>query len=184
MKASDHAQKPCPVARTVGQIGDPWTLLIVRNALLGTRKFEDFCRQLGVTRHVLAQRLRDLVAAGIFKQVPSRPGSPRMEYRLTRKGYDLQPVILALVNWGNTWMFEGETLPLEYRHADCGAVMRPTVCCSECGEELTAFNTQLAMGDPVQDIAHRCAQPDTAEQLGYPVNNLTTVLNDDGGRRK
>ena len=169
MKVSDHAEKPCPVAKATGQVGDTWTLLILRNALLGSRQFDDFQRQLGLTRHVLAQRLRSLVEMDILKRVPARPGSTRMAYQLTSKGRDLQPVILALANWSNKWLFDDQPLPLSYHHKDCAQATQPTMCCSECGGKLHAGNTAMTMGPQVANIVDQCEHPQDAENLGYPV---------------
>ncbi|MGH7123950.1 MAG: winged helix-turn-helix transcriptional regulator, partial [Stellaceae bacterium] len=80
---------PCSVARTLSVIGDRWTLLVLRDAFLRTRRFEDFQRQLGVTRHLLASRLRKLVAAGILAKVRYQEKPTRYEYRLTEKGLEL-----------------------------------------------------------------------------------------------
>ncbi len=172
MKVTDHAEKPCPVAKATAQIGDVWTLLILRNALLGARQFDDFYRQLGLTRHVLAQRLRTLVELDILKRVPARPGGARMAYQLTKKGLDFQPVILALANWGNKWLFDEGALPLTYHHKDCAQVTQPTVCCSECGGELNAFNTTLTMGPPVANVVDQCEHPEEAANLGYSVASI------------
>lgn len=173
MKIADHAQKPCPIAQATAQVGDAWTLLIIRNALLGTRQFDDFQRELGLTRHVLTQRLRALVEQDILKRVPVRPGATRMGYQLTRKGRELQPVILALASWANRWLFAEDKVPLRYRHADCQQLMRPRVCCSECGGELNAHNTTVEMQAPVTSVVDCCAQPELAAQLGYPVTSLS-----------
>ena len=95
---------PCSVARTLSIIGDRWTLLVLRDAFLRTRRFEDFQRQLGVTRHLLADRLRKLVAAGILEKVRYQEKPTRYEYRLTEKGLELHPVIVSMLRWGDRWM--------------------------------------------------------------------------------
>ncbi|GAA5073142.1 DNA-binding HxlR family transcriptional regulator [Thermocatellispora tengchongensis] len=95
----------CPVARSVDTIGDWWSLLIVRDAFDGSRRFGQFQRSLGVAKNILAARLRALVAAGIFEVVPAADGSAYQEYVLTPKGRDLFPVIVALRQWGETHSF-------------------------------------------------------------------------------
>src|ERR1700751_1949070 len=92
----------CSVARPVSVIGDRWTILILRDCFLRVRRFEDFEKRLGITRHVLADRLRKLVALGVLRRVPYQERPRRYEYRLTPKGLDLQPVLLPLVRWGDT----------------------------------------------------------------------------------
>lgn len=125
---------PCSVARTLSVIGDRWTLLILRDAFLRTRRFEDFQRQLGVTRHLLADRLRKLVAAGILEKVRYQERPARHEYRLTEKGLELHPVIVSLLRWGDRWMADESGPPLVLQHRSCGHVGHPTLVCPECGE--------------------------------------------------
>ena len=90
----------CPVARSLDTIGEWWSLLIVRDALSGIRRFSDFQKSLGLAKNILSARLKKLVACGIMEQVPASDGSAYQEYALTRKGRDLFPVIVALRQWG------------------------------------------------------------------------------------
>ncbi|MFC4910562.1 winged helix-turn-helix transcriptional regulator [Actinomadura gamaensis] len=127
----------CPVARSVDAIGDWWSLLIVRDAFDGSRRFGEFQRSLGVAKNILSARLRALVEAGILEPVPASDGSAYREYALTAKGRDLFPVIVALRQWGERHSFEpgephselldraGRPLsPIEIRDAD-GRPIRP-----------------------------------------------------------
>ena len=134
MKWNEIGTQTCSVARTLAIVGDRWTLLVLRNAFLGTRRFEDFQQHLGVTRHVLASRLKRLVETGVFRKEAYQPG--RYEYRLTEMGLALYPVIMAMAHWGDTWLDEGKGAPLVYRHRPCGQLTTPTLVCSECGEPL------------------------------------------------
>lgn len=136
MKWDDVGNLNCSVARSLAVIGDRWTMLVLRNAFLGTRRFDDFQLQLGVTRHVLAERLKRLVEVEIFRKQAYQPN--RYEYRLTDKGRALYPVLLSLTAWGDAWMDEGRGAPLVYQHKSCGKTMTPTMVCSECGEPVTA----------------------------------------------
>ncbi|MEV0279060.1 helix-turn-helix domain-containing protein [Streptomyces sp. NPDC050610] len=90
----------CPVARSVDAIGDWWSLLIVRDAFDGSRRFGEFQRSLGVAKNILTARLRGLVAGGVLETVPASDGSAYREYVLTPKGRALFPVIVALRQWG------------------------------------------------------------------------------------
>ncbi len=126
----------CSVARALSVIGDRWTLLVLRDAFLRTRRFEDFQRQLGVTRHLLADRLKKLVAAGILEKVRYQEKPARFEYRLTEKGRDLYPVIVALLRWGDRWMAGEAGPPLALLHQPCGHRMHPTLVCPDCGERI------------------------------------------------
>jgi DNA-binding HxlR family transcriptional regulator len=95
----------CPVARAVELVADRWSLLLVRNALNGTRRFSDFQRELGVARSILAERLRRLVEAGIFDVQPASDGTSYQEYALTPKGEQLFPLVVALRQWGEQHLF-------------------------------------------------------------------------------
>src|SRR4051812_16833491 len=91
----------CPVARTLDIVGERWTLLILRDAFNGVRRFEDFAVSLPIARNVLTDRLRTLVEHGILSREPYQSNPPRYTYRLTPAGMELYPVIVALMQWGN-----------------------------------------------------------------------------------
>lgn len=146
MKWQDIGDIPCSIARSLAVLGDRWTLMVLRNAFLGIKRFDDFQTNLGVTRHVLAERLQRLVEAGVFAKVPYQQKPERFEYRLTEKGRDLYPVLLALVAWGDKWLDEGRGAPLEYLHQPCGHKFRPTMVCSECGEPLNPRQVMPMIG--------------------------------------
>ncbi|ARU54587.1 HxlR family transcriptional regulator [Oleiphilus messinensis] len=112
MKWEKVGEMNCPVARTLAIIGDRWTMLIVRNAFLGTKRFADFQSQLGMTKHLLSGRLKRLVDAGIFKKEEYQQG--RYEYKLTTKGKSLYPVLLAMTAWGDDWLDAGKGASLLY----------------------------------------------------------------------
>jgi len=106
MKRKSLEGNICPVARTLDIIGDWWSLLILRDALAGLRRFSEFQRSLGVARNILTTRLRALVAEGILEMVPG--GGAHQEYRPTEKGRALLPVLVALGQWGREYLFEPE----------------------------------------------------------------------------
>lgn len=136
MKWQDVGEQPCSIARSLAVVGDRWTLMVLRCAFLGIRRFDDFQSMLGVTRHVLADRLKRLVEAGVLKKVSYQDRQARFEYRLTEQGRDLYPVLLALARWGDKWLDGGMGPPLQYRHSKCGKLFTPTMMCSECGEAI------------------------------------------------
>ena len=138
MKWTDVSDMPCSVARSLSVVGDRWTMLILRNAFMRMRRFDDFQSSLGMTRHLLASRLKRLVEEGIFERQPYQQAPLRHEYVLTDKGKALHPVLMALANWGDDWMDKGMGPPLLYQHRPCGHVMRPVMVCGECREPLTA----------------------------------------------
>lgn len=129
----------CTVQRTLDLIGEKWSLLVLREAMNGVRRFDDFRRHMGLSEAVLADRLRKLVAAGILDTVPYRePGSrTRHEYRLTRKGWDLWPAMIALKQWGDRYTADPEGPPLEVLHRDCGAPVEVAVVCTAGDGPLT-----------------------------------------------
>ncbi len=126
----------CSVARTLDIVGERWSLLILRDAFYGVRRFEDFRRDLGIARNVLTERLNKLVAQGVLAKVQYEDKPPRFEYRLTDKGRDLLGVVLAMMRWGDRWTGEGASPPVTLTHVSCGHATEALVTCSECGEEL------------------------------------------------
>ncbi|MFO1197393.1 MAG: helix-turn-helix domain-containing protein [Burkholderiaceae bacterium] len=139
-------REACSLARAVGVVGDRWTLVILRDCFLRVRRFEDFQARLGITRPLLARRLRKLVDAGVLKKVPYQARPPRYEYRLTPRGLDLHPVVMALVHWGDVHLAGRAGRPLLHRHAGCGRDFDPVVVCSECGEPLVAREVHVHPG--------------------------------------
>jgi DNA-binding HxlR family transcriptional regulator len=146
MRWNELKTEPCSVARAISVIGDRWTILILRDCFLRVRRFEDFQARLGITRHVLADRLRKLVQLGVLKRARYQEKPPRYEYRLTPKGLDLQPVLLALVRWGDTHMGHEHGRPVLLEHRDCGQTFDPVVVCSHCGGPVDAHNVRTRPG--------------------------------------
>lgn len=136
MRWDEMRDERCSIARTLSVIGDRWTMLILRDAFLRIRKFEDFQNDLGISRQRLSERLKMLVDEGVLKKVEYQTSPSRHEYRLTSKGLDFYPVIMAMVNWGDKYMDGGKGAPMIYKHKTCGSYFRAEVHCSECGEVL------------------------------------------------
>lgn len=137
MRWNEIQEEFCSVARTMSVIGDRWTMLILRDCFLGTHRFDDFQKQLRVTRHLLADRLRKLVAHGVLIKVPYQEKPTRYEYRLTQKGIDLYPIIMGLVQWGDKYMAsDTQDVPMEYIHTSCGQKTEATLICSQCQEAI------------------------------------------------
>ncbi|KXZ69534.1 winged helix-turn-helix transcriptional regulator [Acinetobacter venetianus] len=146
MKWEEIGDQPCSVARTLSVLGDRWTMLILRNAFMGVRRFDDFQRSLGLTRHVLSERLKRLVEHEILVKVPYVQRQERFEYQLTEKGLDLYPIILAMVQWADKWMDLGMGKPLEFTHKSCGQKINPKVVCSECNGPIHVQDVRVAAG--------------------------------------
>ena len=145
MLRSDYETQNCSVARTLEVIGERWTLLIVRNAFYGIRRFDDHQRWLGIARNVLQARLERLVEEGILTRELYQERPPRYEYRLTAKGRDLWPVLVMLLQWGDRHMAE-EGRPVVLHHKDCGGEVDGHLRCDKCGADLTAFDVRPAEG--------------------------------------
>ena len=128
----------CSVAGTLAVIGEKWSLLVLREAFLGVRRFADFQRVLGAPRAVLTDRLNTLVEQGILRRVPYQAQGERQrhEYRLTQKGIDLHPTLVALMAWGDRYLTEDGEVPLELRHRDCGEPVHQVLVC-EAGHRLS-----------------------------------------------
>lgn len=132
----------CSAARALEVVGERWSLLILRNAMFaGMTRYSEFQRGLKIAPNVLAKRLSDLVDAGIFELYQGKRG----EYRLTDKGLDLKPVILALSEWGDKWAAP-DGPPVTYRHHDCGGRVALHAVCADCGRD-------VAMPDVEADVA-------------------------------
>ncbi len=108
MKRSSFASMTCPIAQTLEIVGDPWTLLVVRDAFFGIRRFDDFRNDLGIPRATLANRLALLVEHDILAERPYQERPPRHEYVLTAKGRELAPVLVAMSQFGNRWSDLGD----------------------------------------------------------------------------
>jgi len=132
----------CSVAASLEEVGDWWTLLIVRDALLGLRRFEEFQGSLGIARNILSSRLESLVSSGILERRAYQERPPRREYRLTEKGRDLLPVVVTLMRWGDRWLWPPGRQPFHLVHQDCGHETRARLACQVCGGELTLSNTR------------------------------------------
>ena len=133
----------CPVARSVDAIGDWWSLLIVRDAFDGSRRFGEFQRSLGVAKNILAARLRSLVTAGVLDTVPASDGSAYREYVLTRKGEGLFPVIVALRQWGERHLFAPDEPHSEMIDRQQGRPLRTLEVRSADGRRLAADDTTV-----------------------------------------
>ena len=154
MRWDDIDKQVCSVARALSVVGERWTMLILRDAFLGTRRFDQFQGNLGVTRHRLSERLGKLVEQGVLVKVPYHDRPLRYEYRLTRKGLGLYSVLMSLSRWGDEWMDSGEGAALEYVHDNCGHKTLPTLTCSECGDLLRPEEVRPQLGPALRDPDH------------------------------
>jgi DNA-binding HxlR family transcriptional regulator len=133
MRHASLAAQPCPIARTLDLVGEWWTLLIVRDALLGARRFDDF-KATGIADNVLSARLKKLTEAGILKRRRYQTHPDRYEYLLTEKGYALAPVVLALRSWGKRFTKGADTSHIV--HKACGGSIELGFHCTQCDREI------------------------------------------------
>ena len=155
MRWNDVGGMDCTIARTLAVVGDRWTLLVLRDAFLGIRRFEQFQRRLGVTRHRLADRLAKLVRHGVLERVLYQERPARFEYRLTDKGRDLYAVIVSIASWGDRWMVGADGPPVERIHRRCGHVAQLRLTCEHCGDpvgarDMTARSTRGAQPEEIR----------------------------------
>lgn len=148
MKRKSLEDAQCPVARTLDVIGDWWSLLIVRDAFNGVRRFSEFQKGLGMAKNILSTRLRTLVVHGILEIAPASDGSAYQEYVLTDKGRALFPVIVGLRQWGEDHLFaQGEAHSQLVENASGQPIPRMTPTGRD-GQTLTPLNTTVVkVGD-------------------------------------
>jgi len=135
----------CPIARITELLGEHWTLLIVREAFLGTRRFNDFERELGIARNILSSRLKKLVEAGVLDRVVSAQDRRVIEYRLTEAGADLLPVLIGLAQWASRWLCKHQH-PMRFVERATGQDLSPVSVCSQDGRSLAAREIALLPG--------------------------------------
>lgn len=134
------------VTRAIELIGDRWSILVVRDAFQGVRRFEDFLARTGASRATLTRRLRSLEARGILRRVASDSPAGHREYRLTDMGRDLFPLSLVAWSWERRWAPRGAGIPARLRHAGCGRDMQPQVVCDHCGGAVTPGEVEHRRG--------------------------------------
>jgi DNA-binding HxlR family transcriptional regulator len=150
----DVATDNCSVQSTLDLIGEKWTLLLIRDAANGVHRFQDYRRHVGLSEAVLTDRLRTLVDSAIFETRTYRePGQrARQEYRLSAKGWELLPVLIALMQWGDAHLAGGAG-PWRVLHKACGHPVEAVVRCSHDGEVLTQYDTRTEPGPAARPAA-------------------------------
>jgi len=149
----------CGVARSLDVLGDWWTLLIVRDAFFGLRRFADFQRDLGIAKNVLSQRLAHLVEHGILERVDVGRHGERFEYHLTEKGEALLPVLTTLREWGDEWVFGPGNEPLLMRDRATGELIPRTQVRNAEGMPLSRREIRAEPGPGADEATHRTFAP-------------------------
>jgi DNA-binding HxlR family transcriptional regulator len=145
----------CSIARTLGVVGEKWTLLILREAFYGVRRFDDFHTALGCARNLLASRLKTLVVHGLLERVryTDERGRGRHEYKLTDKGRDLFPVMVALMQWGDRWTADEAGPAVQMFHRECGAPVTAELTCGAGHSALGARDIAAVPGPGAIGVA-------------------------------
>ena len=135
----------CSIARTLELVGERWTMLVLREAFLGRRRFDEYAERLGIARNVLSARLARLVEEGVLAKVRYQERPERFEYRLTDKGLDLWPVLFALMRYGDRH-YAPDGPPMVVTHRGCGGELTDRRACARCGAELTVADVVATPG--------------------------------------
>ena len=168
VERKSFADMHCSVAQCLEVVGEWWSMLIVRDAMLGVTRFDQFQERLGISRNILKQRLDNLTDHGVLKKVPYSDHPPRYEYRLTAKGQDLSPIVTTMRQWGDKYAAP-DGPPLQLVHEGCGTVFHAEMTCSNCGERVPASQVRVVSGpgdlDRLLDISGKYS----------PKSNASTV---------
>ena len=155
MQRTDFTEMNCSIARSMGVAGEPWTPLVIRDVYVGINRFDDLQRDLGISRKVLAERLRHLVEAGLLERRPYSERPPRDEYALTEMGQEFMDVLMAMVRWGDRWTAGEAGPPVLYRHHACGKIAHVEPTCSECGEPMRSTDVDVVPGSQTFETSQR-----------------------------
>jgi DNA-binding HxlR family transcriptional regulator len=137
MLRNDYQNQSCSIAGALEVVGERWSLLIVRNVLLGLRRFDELQAQLGVARNVLQARLERLIDHGVLEKRRYQERPERFEYRLTEKGLELWPTIVALMQWGDRYAAPPRGPAVLLEHRGCGGAVDEHRICEACGARVT-----------------------------------------------
>lgn len=146
MLGRTYDDQVCSIARSLEVLGERWTLLVVRDALLGLRRFDDFQRSLHVARNILTDRLGRLVTAEVLQRVPYQERPVRYEYRLTPMGYELAVPIVGLMHWGDRHLAGPAGPPRLTRHSTCGGGLHAALVCENCNESISVAELDVQPG--------------------------------------
>jgi DNA-binding HxlR family transcriptional regulator len=146
MLKNDYESQICSIAGALEVVGERWSLLIVRDVLLGLRRFDEIQASLGVARNVLQTRLTRLLDHGVLEKRLYQERPPRYEYRLTEKGLDLWPAVVALLQWGDRHATPPAGPPVLLEHRGCGGSVDEHRMCSACGARLSVRDVRALPG--------------------------------------
>jgi DNA-binding HxlR family transcriptional regulator len=146
MQRTRFGDMACSIARTLDVAGEPWSPLIMRDVWVGITRFDDIQRDLGISRKVLAERLKWLVEQGLLERRAYSERPPRHDYVPTAKGLEFCDVLLAIAAWGDRWTAGDAGPPVLYRHRACGELTHVEPRCAHCGTALHAADVDVEAG--------------------------------------
>lgn len=158
----------CSIARALEEVGEWWSLLIVRECTQGATRFDDFVRELGITRNVLTVRLQRLTELGILERFPLEGRANTEGYRLTPKGEDLYPVIVALMQWGDRWLVPNGKPPTALVEDATGEAIEPLTVQARDGRPLSFKEVRFAPGPGASATTHAVIEKRNQKVLGHP----------------
>lgn len=158
----------CSIARALEEVGEWWSLLIVRECTQGAIRFEEFQRELGIARNILAARLQRLTELGILERFPLEDRANTDGYRLTRKGEDLYPVVVALMQWGDRWCARNGKPPTALVEDATGKPIERLTVHAEGGEPLSFRQVRFAPGPGAGATTHSVIENRNRKVLGRP----------------
>lgn len=139
------------MARALELLGDRWTLLILRDAMFGVTRFEELRERLGVARNILATRLDEMVANGLLERQPYDSARCRYDYVLTDKGRATWPILMAIRQWGDSWISGEGHEPIQFVHRTCRKKTTAQMVCDRCGEPLEPGDLRAVAGPGLTD---------------------------------
>ena len=152
MQRTDFSQMTCSIARSLAVAGEPWSPLVLRDVWVGINRFDDIQRDLGISRKVLAERLKHLVEAGMLERRAYSERPARYEYALTEKGFGFVDVLMAMAAWGDRWTAGDAGPPVLRRHRTCGQITQVELRCSVCGETLHSTDVDVEPGPGLEGL--------------------------------
>jgi len=161
-RTADYSAQSCSIAASLEVIGDPWTLLVIRDAFQGVSRFEQWQERLGVARNVLAARLKLLVAHGVLEPRLYSERPPRNEYVLTQKGKDLSDVLLTMHAWGSKHLYGEVDAGVVIKHRSCGHELTPRLACDCCGELVKRSDIEMTVTDDRPTVGQVLAREEAA----------------------
>lgn len=162
----EFSEWPCSLARAIDVFGDSWTLLILRDAMQGLARFDEFQKSLNIARNTLSDRLAKLVESGVMVKQFYQDNPPRYEYVLTEMGRDFFPALATILAWGDKWLDNGGGAPVTLQHHNEGHAIATQVVCAQCGEPVVHDDITFCVGPGYPDDVP--AELDMRDRLALP----------------